>query len=63
MGQWISSNTNGRIAPKLNVDTQQIMSILNTVYFYDEWINRFNKANTKKIRFTRRTVKACFVIS
>ncbi|NLK69567.1 MAG: serpin family protein [Clostridiaceae bacterium] len=51
MGQWISSNTNGRIAPKLNVDTQQIMSILNTVYFYDEWINRFNKANTKKDSF------------
>ena len=51
MGQWISGNTNGRLSPKIETNPQQIMSILNTVYFYDEWINRFSKENTKEDLF------------
>ena len=51
MGQWVSGNTNGRIAPALSIDKEQIMSILNTVYFYDQWINRFKKENTKEDLF------------
>jgi len=51
MGQWVSGNTNGRIAPALDIDKEQIMSILNTVYFYDQWINRFSKENTKEDLF------------
>ncbi len=51
MGQWISGNTNGRIVPKISIGSKQIMSILNTVYFYDQWINRFKKENTKEDLF------------
>ena len=47
MSEWISENTNGRIAPELEVDDNQIMSNLNAVYFYDEWLDRFSVDNTK----------------
>ncbi|MGB7605916.1 MAG: serpin family protein [Lutisporaceae bacterium] len=43
MSQWISKNTNGILAPKINVDQEQIMSIINTIYFKDEWVDKFNK--------------------
>lgn len=51
MGQWVSGNTNGRLVPQIVPNPQQIMSVLNTVYFYDQWINRFNKENTKEDLF------------
>ena len=51
MGAWISENTNGTLAPKLAVDPEQIMGIINTVYFCDEWIDRFNADNTQADRF------------
>lgn len=46
MGQWISDNTNGNLTPVFKTDPNQIFSIINTVYFYDEWIDRFNKDET-----------------
>ncbi|MDW2800895.1 serpin family protein [Clostridium boliviensis] len=46
MADWISSNTNGTLSPKIETDPDQILTILNTVYFYDQWINRFNKNKT-----------------
>lgn len=46
MGQWVSNNTNGTLSPNFQTDAEQILSIINTVYFYDEWIDRFNKAKT-----------------
>lgn len=51
MGQWISDNTNGTLAPQFNTDAQQIMSILNTVYFYDQWIDRFDADKTEEDTF------------
>jgi serpin B len=51
MGQWISDNTNGTLAPEFNTDAQQIMSILNTVYFYDQWIDRFDADKTEEGTF------------
>jgi len=51
MSKWISENTNGRMAPELEVDPYQIMSIINTVYFCDEWVDRFNVDNTKADTF------------
>lgn len=53
MSQWISGSTNGRLTPVMISDPQQIMSILNTVYFYDQWINKFNTENTKEDIFYR----------
>lgn len=46
MSQWVSDNTNGNLASDFQADGEQILSIINTVYFFDEWIDRFNKDKT-----------------
>lgn len=46
MGEWISENTKGTLSPEIETDPEQILSIINTVYFYDQWINRFDKEKT-----------------
>lgn len=46
MSKWISENTNGTLAPEIDTNPQQILSIINTVYYYDQWINRFDKDST-----------------
>lgn len=46
MADWISTNTNGTLSPTFETNPEQILSILNTVYFYDEWMNRFDKSKT-----------------
>lgn len=51
MGQWISKNTNGTLTPEFKTNAKQIMSILNTIYFYDQWSDRFNADNTKEDTF------------
>lgn len=48
MAQWVSTNTNGTLSPTIETDPDQILSILNTVYFCDEWIDRFDKYKTKE---------------
>lgn len=52
MGQWVADNTNGIITPSIEVLPNQIMSIINTVYFYDEWDNSFNSELTAVDSFT-----------
>lgn len=51
MGNWVKENTNGTLAPKFEVDPEQLMSILNTIYFKDEWVDIFNESNTKQDKF------------
>lgn len=51
MASWIKENTNGTLAPEFEPDPYQLMSIINTVYFYDEWVNRFNAERTKPDTF------------
>lgn len=46
MADWISTNTNGTLSPTFETNPEQILSILNTVYFYDQWIDRFDKNKT-----------------
>ncbi len=48
MGQWVSQNTNGTLSPDFPVDGNKILSILNTVYYHDEWMDRFDQAKTAK---------------
>ena len=48
MGEWIANNTNGTLKPEMKIDVNQVMSILNTVYFKNEWIDRFDSSKTKK---------------
>lgn len=51
MSKWISENTNGILSPKMSLDKKQIMSIINTIYFKDEWADRFDENNTKPDTF------------
>ncbi|NLL01216.1 MAG: serpin family protein, partial [Clostridiales bacterium] len=51
MADWISKNTNGRLTPSLEINPDQILSIINTVYFYDQWINRFDRSETAEDTF------------
>lgn len=51
MGKWVQENTGGLIAPVLETNPQQVLSILNTIYFYDEWVWRFDAARTKEQPF------------
>ena len=51
--QWVNERTNGLITPAEEpADSQAVLSIINTVYFYDEWINRFDKEKTEADVFT-----------
>ena len=51
--QWVSERTNGLITPaETPADEQTVLSIVNTIYFYDEWIDRFAKEETKEDVFT-----------
>ena len=43
MTKWVFDNTNGTLNPSFEFDRDQIISIINTIYFYDQWIDRFNK--------------------
>lgn len=51
MADWISTNTNNTLSPTFEADPEQILSILNTVYFYDQWVDRFDKRKTAKDTF------------
>nr|WP_315024900.1 serpin family protein [uncultured Aminipila sp.] len=51
MAEWISQNTNGTLTPNLEINPKQMLSIINTIYFCDEWVNNFNKELTRKEAF------------
>ena len=63
MAEWISENTNGTITPDLNINPEQIMSIINTIYFYDEWTDGFDQDLTQEDIFhaDNTEVKADFM--
>jgi len=47
ISDWISKNTNGVLSPSINLGNDQIMSILNTIYYKDQWADKFNEKATK----------------
>lgn len=51
MGQWIADQTKGTLAYDSQPNPSQIMSILNTIYFYDEWTDRFDADKTGEDEF------------
>ncbi len=53
MADWIKDKTHGTIAPTFDVNAEQIMSIISTLYLKDEWIDRFDKASTAADTFTK----------
>ncbi len=46
MGQWISEMTQGTLAPELKTDSTWILSMINTLYFNDEWDVPFDEEKT-----------------
>jgi serine protease inhibitor len=51
MSKWISDHTHGLLAPDIQVDKRQIMTILNTFDFKDEWTGRFKEKDTQPGKF------------
>lgn len=51
MGKWVSENTNGMLEGEHKTDSDFILSLLNAIYFYDEWEDPFDKRDTKKDTF------------
>ncbi len=47
MAKWISDETNGTLTPESQPNPEQIMSIINTIYFKDEWVDKFEEQETK----------------
>lgn len=52
ISSWISKNTNGILKPKIKTVPNEMMSIVNTIYFKDQWVNKFDPSNTRKATFT-----------
>lgn len=51
MAQWVSEHTNGTLSPEFETNSEQILSILNTVYFYDQWMDKFDKSKNEEDTF------------
>lgn len=52
MGQWISEQTNGTLMPEFETNEYEMLSIVNTVYLYDEWQDRFQEDFNQEDVFT-----------
>lgn len=51
MSQWISEQTNGVLKPEISFQGNQLLTLLNTIYFKDEWVDRFELQQTKPDAF------------
>ncbi|NLM77817.1 MAG: serpin family protein [Ruminococcaceae bacterium] len=48
MAAWIVEHTQGTLNPEIEADPEQILAIINTIYFYDQWVDRFSKEETSE---------------
>lgn len=49
MSKWVQEKTKGVFEPRVDENTQDaVLTLLNTIYFYDEWLDRFDKEKTKE---------------
>lgn len=51
MGAWVAKNTGDLLQPTFGTDPETILNILNTIYFEDEWLDRFNAKRTAADEF------------
>ena len=51
MSKWIWENTGKLLSPQINLNPEQILSIINTIYFKDEWITAFSEEATAPEEF------------
>lgn len=47
MGKWIADHTGGKLTPDIVTDQEEVLSIINTIYFRSEWISQFQKEDTR----------------
>jgi len=53
MNNWVEDKTNGKIDQIIdNVSPDNVMFLINAVYFKGEWKTQFKKSQTKKVEFT-----------
>lgn len=52
MGRWISEHTNGTLAPRISTSPQDLLTVINTVYFRDQWVYQFQEADNTQGKFT-----------
>lgn len=49
MSEWVRKKTNGVLVPTIDENAKNtLLTLLNTVYFYDEWLDRFDKEQTQE---------------
>ncbi len=53
MGEWVKERTKGLIEPSIQTSPQQILALMNTIYYYDEWQDQFPIEQTKQGTFTK----------
>lgn len=53
MGQWIKEKTNGVLEPELTKDEETVLALINTLYYYGSWKDKFPEEATKPDVFTR----------
>ena len=53
IGAWISEQTEGVLAPEMELSPDTVLAIINTLYFYGGWQDRFSEALTEEDAFTR----------
>ena len=58
ISNWVNQETKGMIKPEIEVQPQQIMSLINTIYFNDEWQNKFSAEKTTTDKFHLSNGKA-----
>lgn len=46
ISKWISDQTGGLLEPEITLTREQIMTIINTVYFKDQWFDEFRSEAT-----------------
>ncbi|HOG00514.1 MAG: Serpin (serine protease inhibitor) [Firmicutes bacterium ADurb.Bin248] len=51
MAAWVNERTAGKLNPQFTPDPMLLMTIINTIYFHDQWVNQFNADNTAKGNF------------
>lgn len=54
VSKWVSEQTGGKLgnnSDDFSFGPDQVMTLINTIYFYDEWVDRFNEENTKEDKF------------
>jgi serpin B len=54
ISKWVSNQTGGKLGNSFDdfaLNQDDVMTLINTIYFYDEWIDRFDAKNTKEGEF------------